>query len=103
MYPLTFFFGNNGNGTSLLLSTICLTLYWARQMNWFRRNMSEPGKTSRACPICGRAAQGRYKPFCSARCGDIDLHRWLNESYRVPVKPEDDEEESTPGSASEPG
>jgi len=53
-----------------------------------RRRSSEPkGRTqrvSRGCPICGAPPAGRYRPFCSARCADIDLARWLNESYRVP-------------------
>ena len=44
-----------------------------------------PRKTSgRGCPICGGSPATRYRPFCSARCADIDLARWLNESYRVP-------------------
>ncbi|HZF36298.1 MAG TPA: DNA gyrase inhibitor YacG [Candidatus Angelobacter sp.] len=34
--------------------------------------------------MCGAAPIGRYRPFCSSRCADIDLARWLNESYRVP-------------------
>jgi len=41
-------------------------------------------KAGRRCPICGAPPAGRYRPFCSARCANIDLARWLNESYRVP-------------------
>lgn len=37
-----------------------------------------------ACPICGKGAGALYRPFCSRRCADIDLGRWLNESYRLP-------------------
>ena len=36
------------------------------------------------CPICGKPAEPRYRPFCSRRCADVDLARWLNESYRIP-------------------
>ena len=36
------------------------------------------------CPVCGKPADDKYKPFCSKRCADIDLGRWLKESYRVP-------------------
>jgi uncharacterized protein len=36
------------------------------------------------CPICGKSAEERFKPFCSARCHQIDLHRWLGEVYVVP-------------------
>jgi len=44
----------------------------------------QPRRARPACPICGTPAAARYRPFCSARCADIDLARWLNESYRVP-------------------
>lgn len=37
------------------------------------------------CPMCGEAAAHRYRPFCSRRCADLDLGRWLNGSYSVPV------------------
>ncbi|MCE2564890.1 DNA gyrase inhibitor YacG [Komagataeibacter sp. FNDCF1] len=36
------------------------------------------------CPICGQAAQQRYRPFCSRRCADVDLGRWFSGQYRVP-------------------
>ncbi|HET6183560.1 MAG TPA: DNA gyrase inhibitor YacG [Acetobacteraceae bacterium] len=39
------------------------------------------------CPICGKPADPRHRPFCSRRCADIDLGRWLGEAYRVPVDP----------------
>ena len=51
-------------------------------------------RAGRTCPICGRAAEARYKPFCSARCANVDLSRWLSESYRMPARPDSDEEES---------
>jgi endogenous inhibitor of DNA gyrase (YacG/DUF329 family) len=38
---------------------------------------------ARACPICGKPAVERFRPFCSARCADHDLHRWLGEVYRI--------------------
>ena len=37
----------------------------------------------RRCPICGKPSAPRYQPFCSARCVDIDLGRWLKGNYRV--------------------
>jgi endogenous inhibitor of DNA gyrase (YacG/DUF329 family) len=45
--------------------------------------MSSNGKG--ACPICGKPSEARYRPFCSRRCADVDLHRWLGEGYRVPT------------------
>jgi endogenous inhibitor of DNA gyrase (YacG/DUF329 family) len=42
------------------------------------------------CPICGKPAIEASKPFCSERCRDVDLNRWLSGSYAIPGK--DDEE-----------
>ncbi|GJE75069.1 MULTISPECIES: DNA gyrase inhibitor YacG [Methylorubrum] len=47
------------------------------------------------CPICGRPAQPDTKPFCSPRCADIDLGRWLGERYVIPG-PEDDDTPRSP-------
>ena len=44
----------------------------------------------RRCPICGRAATPEVTLFCSKRCADVDLHRWLGEGYRVPVEADGD-------------
>jgi endogenous inhibitor of DNA gyrase (YacG/DUF329 family) len=50
-------------------------------------------KTSAArCPICSKPADVAFKPFCSKRCADIDLNRWLSGVYAVPVKEVDDED-----------
>ncbi len=38
----------------------------------------------RACPICGKPRDSRYDPFCSKRCADVDLHRWLKGNYVIP-------------------
>jgi uncharacterized protein len=43
-----------------------------------------PGRSQRACPICGKPRSERYDPFCSKRCADVDLHRWLKGSYVIP-------------------
>lgn len=48
------------------------------------------------CPICGKPAAADYRPFCSRRCADIDLARWLNEGYRLPAEAEDDEAPAPP-------
>ncbi len=47
-----------------------------------------------ACPICNKPAEPEYRPFCSKRCADVDLHRWLTGSYVMPGEAlsEDDEE-----------
>lgn len=47
-----------------------------------------------ACPICGRPAEPDLHPFCSRRCADVDLSRWLHGVYRVEVNdPEADIED----------
>jgi endogenous inhibitor of DNA gyrase (YacG/DUF329 family) len=43
-------------------------------------------KTAKAgCPICGKPAAEAHIPFCSQRCADIDLNRWLGGNYRIPT------------------
>jgi uncharacterized protein len=60
--------------------------------------MAEPIKPSlKPCAICGKLAVPRYKPFCSARCADIDLGRWLKGSYVIPGEPVDEAEAGLPG------
>lgn len=36
------------------------------------------------CPICGKPVDPEFKPFCSQRCRQVDLNRWLSGTYRVP-------------------
>jgi uncharacterized protein len=43
---------------------------------------------SRPCPICGKPPMPQHRPFCSARCAQIDLGRWLKGNYRVPTEEE---------------
>lgn len=40
----------------------------------------------RECPICKAQAKQKYHPFCSARCADVDLHRWLGGTYAIPAE-----------------
>jgi len=37
------------------------------------------------CPICKKPAVADHRPFCSKRCSQIDLGRWLGEVYRAPA------------------
>jgi len=39
-----------------------------------------------ACPICGKDADPKYRPFCSRRCADVDLGRWLTGGYVIPAE-----------------
>jgi uncharacterized protein len=52
-----------------------------------------PGKRSaKKCPICGKPSTEASKPFCSERCRDVDLNRWLSDSYSIPAGKDDDED-----------
>jgi endogenous inhibitor of DNA gyrase (YacG/DUF329 family) len=51
----------------------------------------KPGATGsdrRRCPTCGKPAEVRWRPFCSKRCADVDLGRWLSDAYRIPTEDE---------------
>ena len=45
-----------------------------------------PDDQARPCVICGKPQVERLRPFCSRRCADIDLHRWLTGVYAVPAQ-----------------
>lgn len=52
------------------------------------------------CPTCGNKVewgeQSRFRPFCSARCKQIDLGAWAEEKYVIPVvNPLDDLDEDS--------
>ncbi len=47
------------------------------------------------CPICGKPVADKFRPFCSRRCADVDLNRWLSGVYVVPGK-EEEAEDGTP-------
>jgi endogenous inhibitor of DNA gyrase (YacG/DUF329 family) len=49
-------------------------------------------KGAKPCPICGKPATEASKPFCSERCRDVDLNRWLSDSYKIPAARDDDED-----------
>jgi endogenous inhibitor of DNA gyrase (YacG/DUF329 family) len=51
--------------------------------------MSEPSLSARKCPSCGKPVVERFRPFCSKRCADIDLGRWLKGSYAIPAVEDD--------------
>ncbi|MEM6762091.1 MAG: DNA gyrase inhibitor YacG [Pseudomonadota bacterium] len=50
---------------------------------------ASPSVGSKCCPICDKPAVVATRPFCSKRCADIDLHRWLGGHYAIPVVEED--------------
>lgn len=64
-------------------------------MNEDRSQCQKTPKAPR-CPLCGKPRQHRYRPFCSARCRDVDLGRWFNQTYAVPAaEPGSDEDDKS--------
>jgi uncharacterized protein len=49
---------------------------------------------SAKCPNCAKPRDDKFKPFCSKRCADLDLGRWLNGTYAIPAAETDDSAES---------
>jgi hypothetical protein len=48
------------------------------------------GKSAGRCPVCRQPADHKYRPFCSRRCADVDLARWLSGTYSIAGSVEDD-------------
>jgi endogenous inhibitor of DNA gyrase (YacG/DUF329 family) len=62
---------------------------------------SKPASAGGTCPICGRPTDTHYRPFCSRRCADVDLSRWLRGAYAIPDAGEsEDGDEAAPPPAS---
>lgn len=43
------------------------------------------------CPLCGKPPSAAAAPFCSPGCRDRDLIAWLDDGYRVPGSPVDED------------
>jgi uncharacterized protein len=63
-------------------------------------NQSPPASRGK-CPICSQQTDPAYRPFCSRRCADVDLSRWLSGAYAIPdaAESEDGEEGAPPPDA----
>ena len=55
----------------------------------------------RPCVVCGQAVESKFRPFCSARCADVDLYRWLSGGYRIPSQEAPSERDAGAGEESE--
>jgi uncharacterized protein len=58
--------------------------------------MADSTPTAAPCPICGKPLVQQFRPFCSPRCRDVDLNRWLSGRYAVPVTETTDEDGDRP-------
>ena len=50
-----------------------------------------PLRPRRPCPECGKPSARDTYPFCSARCKNVDLNRWLSGAYVIPARDDEDE------------
>jgi len=46
-----------------------------------------------SCPVCKKPTEADYRPFCSRRCADVDLNRWMSGRYAIPASEGDEEDE----------
>lgn len=53
-------------------------------------------RTRRPCAVCKQPSTQKYHPFCSARCADVDLHRWLGGQYAIPAVDPPDFDDAAP-------
>jgi endogenous inhibitor of DNA gyrase (YacG/DUF329 family) len=52
-------------------------------------------KHAAVCVICGKPQVERFRPFCSRRCADVDLYRWLSGVYAIPATEDEDEDRNS--------
>jgi endogenous inhibitor of DNA gyrase (YacG/DUF329 family) len=63
--------------------------------------MTSKAESSAPCVICRRPSTDAYRPFCSKRCADLDLQRWLTGGYVIPGSPDDEPDEGPAGHVEE--
>ena len=54
------------------------------------------------CPICHKETDPKYRPFCSRRCADVDLGRWLTGSYAIPATDDEPQDDAADTGAGDP-
>jgi endogenous inhibitor of DNA gyrase (YacG/DUF329 family) len=65
--------------------------------------MDSETKAGGRCPICGKQTAHAVRPFCSPRCADIDLGRWVSGAYVISGGQSDADEDGDEGFAKEAG
>ena len=54
------------------------------------------------CPLCGKQSSEPHSPFCSRRCADIDLGRWLKGNYAIPAREQEEDDDGEDRGGDEP-
>jgi len=62
-----------------------------------------PSDQTKSCPVCGKPQVKLFRPFCSRRCADVDLHRWLSGAYALPAMEDDEGDDGLPPGPGERG
>ena len=65
-------------------------------MSTRKKPANGPASGADPCPICSKPAKAAFLPFCSTRCADIDLGRWLTDRYAIPTPIDEDEDGEPP-------
>lgn len=60
-----------------------------------------PLRAKHPCPECGKPSSREHYPFCSARCKDVDLHRWLTGAYVIPGREGEEDQDEPSGDSGE--
>ncbi|WHA40806.1 DNA gyrase inhibitor YacG [Agrobacterium larrymoorei] len=55
-----------------------------------------PLRKAQPCPECKKPSTREDYPFCSDRCRSLDLARWLNGSYAIPVADDEQKADESP-------
>jgi uncharacterized protein len=55
-----------------------------------------PLRPARPCPECKNSSSRDHYPFCSRRCKEVDLNRWLSGAYVIPVRDDEEDEDDKP-------
>lgn len=61
--------------------------------------MGKEARDTKICPECGDTTVARYRPFCSKRCADVDLSRWLRGAYAIAGGNADEDEDGDDANA----
>lgn len=51
-------------------------------------------RPAKPCPICGKPSVAASRPFCSERCREVDLNRWLSGRYAIPARDGDEDDDT---------
>ena len=54
--------------------------------NTSKRNIVKFIKKKDVCPTCKKASMDPFVPFCSKKCSDLDLMKWLSDENYINIQ-----------------